>query len=184
MRKIDLIEVMMKRFPNSDPGDIAIWAGMGFNFIMYDAFRRDPSNFDLYAKEFKNVAVLKDLDTDEYYCEYPAQMCQVPDHAEGIRRIRKMKGDDNSFVPVQKDSVPVFNGMIEVYDPSIGYSCAPNKIVWERNPGVEFVRIDEVIAFEEYDMEDPIYIPMGQDDNLMAAIAKFIEGTPPENIKP
>jgi hypothetical protein len=174
----------MKRWPNQDPGDIEMWCGRGFNEIMYAAFKSDPSNFDLYCKQDLVADVQQNTDTDEFYCMLPKQICQLPDHAEGVRRVRKLKGHAIDFVPVQKDSVPVFDGMIEVFDPTVGYSVGNDRIIFEKAPGVDRVRMDLVIPFEEYDMEDYIYIPLGQDDALISAVAKFIEGTPPENIKP
>ena len=149
---------------------------------MYATFRQDLSNLDLFAKEFKHVAVLQDEDTEDYYCLLPAQTCQFPDSAEGVRRVRKMKSNSLDFVPIQMDSVDTFAGMIDVEDPTVGYSVANDRIKWERDPGVSEVRMDLVIPFELYEYEDYIYVPSGQDENLELSVAKFIEGTPlPDN---
>lgn len=183
MNKLELIETLHARFPNSSPGEIEFQAGRAFNQIMYDVFRNDLSNLDLYAKEYIDVPVLKNVSTDEYYCILPEEICQFPDHAEGVRRVRKMKSKSLDFVPIQKDSESTFEALTGGFDSTIGYSVAPDRIIWESNPGVSKVRMDLVIPFEKYDYEDTIYVPSGQDENFQLAIAKFLEGAPAENNK-
>jgi hypothetical protein len=181
MKKVELIELMRARFPNVQPGEIEFHIGRAINQIIYEVFRNDLSNLDLYTKEYTGVAVLQNPTTDEYYCLLPEQICQLPDHAEGVRRVRKMKSKSLDFVPIQKDSESTFEGMIGVGDSTIGYSVSMDRIIWESDPQVTEVRMDLVIPFEKYDYEDNIYIPAGQDNNVELAIAKFIEGSPPEN---
>jgi len=41
--------------------------------------------------------------------------------------------------------------------------------------------MDLVVDFEEYDEEDDVNVPSGQDAQLIAMVEQFINGTPPED---
>ena len=182
MIKIEVIELLSERFPQVLPQILEQAIGRAFNQIMYEVFRQDPSNFDLYAKPYVNVPVVKDPLTDIWYSLFPEQITQLPDHAEGVRRINRMKGKGMEFVPIQKDSIATFAELdVSRVDSTIGYSVGPDRVEYERNPNTDNVRMDLVIPFEKMDYEDPCYIPSGQDERLIEMVGNFIQGTPPEN---
>ena len=182
MNKQEIIELVVTRFPQVHERVAEAWITLAFNQILYEDSRKDPSNFDFYSKTYKNVAILKDPDTDIYYSTLPQQVVQLPDNAEGVRRINAMKGLMPEFIPLQRDSWDVFAGLdAGKIDHSIGFSPTNERIEYERNPEISKVRMDLVIPFDKYDDDDFINIPSGSDLRIIAIVEQLINGTPPES---
>lgn len=181
MIKIELIETAHLKHPQLPARAIEQFCGRVFNKIIYQTFRLDSSNLDLYCKEYTGIGVSYDEATDTYYITLPEQIVQLPDQAEGVRRINRMKGKGREFVPIKKDSRRVFDSLgTTKIDPTIGYMVTGGRVELERNPnlGEQTLRMDLVIPFEKYDYEDEIYVPSGQDDVFFAMLDQLINGVP------
>ena len=73
-----------------------------FNTIIFQIFKKEPSNLDRYVKTYKDVAVSQDTDTLIYYSELPAKVIQFPTTGDGIWKINEMQGEDLTFVPMDR----------------------------------------------------------------------------------
>ena len=187
MKAEQLIELIKLRLPdnNWDENVIRLNISLGFNQIFYDTFRKDISNLDLYAKEYKNIAISYDSATDKYYSLIPVDsFVQFPDPQEGIRRISGMKGKTIQFVPVKGDAAKIFEGDIALsIGDIIGYSVTNERIEYHwMKEGMDKVKMDIVRSFEAYNDEDEIHIPSGKDEQLIQLIVNFLLGTPVDNL--
>ncbi len=177
--KQSLIELVNRNYPQVEPQVVESCIGKAFNMLFYGAFRKDLSNLDLYAKTYKDVAVLKDEATETYYSLLPVQTVQLPDCAEGVRRVYLKQGiQQRKFVPLQKSA---WNLNLTAYKivPWVGYCVRPDRIEYKNDPQCKSVYLDLVIPFELMDDDDPVYIPSGQDELLLQTVSGFLQGSPP-----
>ena len=175
--KQSLIELVSRNYPKVELQVIESCIGKAFNMLFYQTFRKDLSNLDLYAKTYKDVPVLKD-ETDTYYSPLPVQTVQLPDSAEGVRRIYLKKGIKvKMFIPVPKDSWNV-NSIGNRVSSLVRYSVKPDRVEYKTDPECQNVYLDLVIPFELMDDDDPVYIPSGQDELLLQTVSGFLQGSP------
>lgn len=182
MLKAHLIEAIADRFPDVHELVIEFHIARAYNQIIYQTFRLDPNNLDLYSKTYKDVAIVKDDDTNIYYSVLPAAIVQLPDVQDGVRRVSPMKTNDRVvFFPVPRDSWDVFETLdVQLTDDGIGYSVTNLRVEYDhKDSDVDTVKMDLVIDFAEYDEEDEVNIPSGQDAQLISIVEQFINGTPP-----
>ena len=57
---------------------IAAYIGRAFNSLLLDVFRANLANFDPYTKEYTDVDIDQDSNTEVYYSELPAPVIQLP----------------------------------------------------------------------------------------------------------
>lgn len=188
MTKTELITLVIDRLGGDKqkyhPNVITKWITMAFNTIYYTTFRKDLGNLDLYSQTYDNVPVLKDVDRDKYYCEFPAPIVQLPEPGEGVRYIHLKKDRSLKFVPVTIHSAVVFGGLdVNIVDPTIGYSITNGRIEFEDNDVLQYETLSVRIVrpFEAYDEDEPIYIPSGTDEQFMELIVNLLMGQVPES---
>jgi hypothetical protein len=182
MKKQSLTELIHTKWPHLHRLEVEAWIGRAWNTLMYEAYRLDKSNVDFYCKPFYGVAVEKDAH-DQYFCTLPVAVVQLPDSADGVRRVMYEKdGVTVKFVPIERDAQGVFAELdINLIDTEIGYSVYHDKIVWECDPEVPTVSMDIVPLYEDYSDDDDLAAPMGFDVRLVAIVDQMINGTPMED---
>lgn len=161
---------------------------MAANSILGQLFRKDTSNYDLYAKEYRNVEVLEDEDTGQFYSEYPAPIVQTIDVRKGVRSINTMRGSGLQFAPVRMGEMEIFEGLdiVSVSD-VVGYIPERERILYMGTPTDEDyqtiteVRMRLVVPFTEYEMTEDFHIPGGSDVELFEAIVQLMRGIPPKD---
>lgn len=161
------------------------WITMGFNQLLGQLFRKNLGNFDLYTKRFNGVPVLQDANTDIYYCDYPADICQTIDVAEGVRAINTPKGIGMEFAPMSGDSMGILPECdVNLVTDVIGYRVFTDRVefIWMPDD-IDTVRMELVVPFYEYEDDEDIKIPGGSDVQLLEIILQLINGTPPKDLK-
>lgn len=154
-----------------------------FNQIFYEVFRQDSSNLDLYCKEYRNIDILYDTETDTYYSILPESIVQLPDPQNGVRRINLMQNNTVRFVPVEADSIGVFDMLdVSLVSDMIKFTVNSGKRIeyYNMNPDYTKVRMSLVIPFEKYEGSDDVYIPSGQELNLADTVIKLLLNQPDE----
>lgn len=179
MKKEVLVDLIKQKYPHLTNQETELWIGRAWNTLLYESFKMDVSSVDFFCKQFYDIIVTKDA-YDEYYCSLPVRPVQLPDNADGVRRVMGQKnGVDVTFVPIPRDSFGVFVELdVDKIDNAIGYSTKYNKIIWERNPNVEKVKMDIVPMFEDYDDDDEVSAPMGFDVRLTFLVDQLMNGVP------
>lgn len=178
MIKAAFIELLQTKFPHVHQQDIEQWIGRAWSTLLYETYKIDPSNLDFFVKPYE-VDVLKDT-YGNYYSLLPIGIVQLPDSADGVRRI-SLKGDNSlKFFPAPKGSFSIFNELdVNLIDDGILYAVKFDKIEYSCDPGITEVKLDLVPRFESYDDEDEIGVPMGFDVKLISIVEQLINGTPP-----
>ena len=152
--------------------------GRGFNQIIYEVFRQDMSNLDLYCRTYPDVEIKFDAATNQYYSILPEQIVQLPDQGEGVRWIFPMKGRDIMFLPVTRDAWNVHDNMpVPVFDTSVSYSVTNGRVEYNKKPPLPDgakVKMGLVIPIEKYGANEEINIPAGQDARLLEIVDMFI----------
>lgn len=185
MKKLEFIEAINERLPvKQHPKVIAVWIGRAFNQIIYDTFRKDFSNLDIYTRTYKNVPVKHDDDTDVWYSDLPVDIIQLPNSGDGVRSIHSMKGKGPEFT-AKKAGMHDIHRKLEVskLDGLIPYYIMDGRVEYGLKGGIDKigkVRMRIVPQFESYGMLDEIHIPAGKDQHLFELILQFASGLVPE----
>jgi hypothetical protein len=160
-----------------DPRNIELAIAAVLNTIFYDAFKNHSSNLDTYSKTYKNVAVTKDADTNIYSSILPAKVVQFPRVSDGIMNINEMKGQDVMFVPLKNDDVDMMYGIeSDLIDDVIKYVRKGNLVEYYNfDPTITEVRMDLVVDFTEWAMDEDIPIPSGQDMNIVNMVTQYLK---------
>ena len=179
MTKEYYVDLIKQKYPHLTNQEVELWIGRAWNTLLYESFKMDTSSVDFFCKAFYDITVSKDS-YDEYYCSLPVRPVQLPDNADGVRRVMGSKnGVDVVFVPVPRDSFGVFAELdVNKVDHAIGFSTKFNKIIWESNPNVDKVKMDIVPMFEDYDDDEEVSAPMGFDVRLTALVDQMMLGIP------
>jgi hypothetical protein len=76
------------------------------NYFQRYAQFQDFNIDQTYLHRYKNVEVKKDCDTDEVYCELPANTISLPSNRE-VYQVRLMQDTQNVFIPVNPNSFAI-----------------------------------------------------------------------------
>ena len=184
MKKIEFIETILERNREADPNVIEVYIARAWNQIMYETFRKDITNIDIYSKTYKNVDIKFDTDIEQYYSEMPTSIIQLPNDGDGVLSINTMKGSGIEFCATRAGMNDIHKDLevVSVNGP-IDFWIMNNRIEYEPRVGIEEikkVRVRAIPQFEEIDELEDIYIPVGQDERLMELVSQFALGIAPE----
>jgi hypothetical protein len=170
------------RLKEADPRRIELAISAVLNTIFYTAFKVHQSNLDTYSKTYKNVAVVKDPDTDIYYSTLPAKVVQFPRVSDGIMNINEMKGKDVMFVPMKSDDNEMMFGIeSDLIDDVVKYIRKAGIVEYFNfDPTITHVRMDLVVDFTEWGMDEDFPVPSGQDNDLVNMVTQYLKS----DIKP
>lgn len=163
------------------PEFVKKYMALAWNTIIYEAFKKDLSNLDLYCKSF-TVPVQYNTVRAYHYCTLPAPICQLPVRSEGVRRVQTIQDIGLYFSPCGNDQSSVMSGL-EVWniDETIPYAVELTQIVFKKHVGFADVVIDMVIPFDSFDDEDEFPMPMGQDIIFFQTVDQLMSNMPPED---
>lgn len=197
MNKLEYIDFYKQRLPDTpvegwDEDYIAFAIGMAFNQIIYDTFRKDLSNLDLYTKTY-SADISQDSTTNIYYSQFPVNgIAQLPDPAEGIRRIMRGKAskidqiDGIEFVPIKGNMHLVYDeDEIRQISNAIGYKVMNGRVEyrWMKPEVAEAgVRMDVVRTIDTYGDYEQVHIPSGKDQLILEIVLKMLSGQPYDDI--
>jgi len=188
MTKLQLIDLVRKRFNMEylDKRYIELVIGRAWSQLLNDVYNKNVDYLDFYAKEYTAQTVTLNSTTGRYYANFPAQIVNLQDPAEGVRVVSTTDGSDLEFVPISATEARYMKDLeVDLIDTLIQYVVYYDKIEFFRNMTAsiasEGVNMSLVIPFEEYDYDEKIPIPHGQDNNLLIMVAQFLQGTVPEN---
>jgi len=153
---------------------------MATNTIMGQLFRRDHSNYDLYAKTF-DTTIEKD-ESDIYYSIYPAPIVQTIEVRNGVRRINTSKNTGLEFAPVRGDEISLIEGLdVTMLSDIIPYVPERDRVRYMGNLSQhegKTVRMDLVVPFSEYEDNDEYYIPGGSDLEVIEVVFQILQQIP------
>ncbi len=154
------------------------------NTLFFQAFKKDPSNLDRYSKPYLNIPVTYEASTQSYYSILPATVIQYPVVGDGIWNINTMVGRDVTFVPVQmNDKELMFDNEFNSLDDVIGYSLSGSRVdYFNFDPIITAVKMDLVVAFTEWDINEDIPIPSGQDLEVINIIRQMYNLKPADRL--
>lgn len=188
MQKAKLIELIQHRLSvidetiKYDYNIIEAYADLAWQQLIHDTYRKNTSNLDFYAKEYKNTSVAIDTDTLRYYSTLPANILQLPNRSEGVRHIHTIDGETVEFVPVSEDDYRRSQGLyVGTLDSTIGYIVRDTRVDYDSNMTALIASADVtmklVIPFEDYDETDQITIPEGKAmDFMQMVVAMALDG--------
>lgn len=183
MKLLTLIEAINKRIkPPLHPKVVAVFMGRAYNQIIYDTFRKDLSNMDLFAKTYLGVEIEHDEDQDLYYSELPVSIVQLPNPGDGVRWISSHKGKEVEFSPIKAEEYPTMRNLeVHTQAGAIPYWLTGNRVEYGEKVGInkiDQVKIRIIPQLEDLEMTDDIYIPSGKDEQFLNLVINFINGSP------
>ena len=187
---------LKKTHPKQDPHRLLVEQNMAraWNQILHDAFRKDLTFLDFYAKPFLSQTVSLDGTTNQYYTTLVSAIVQLPDKGEGIREIQS--GDQNfatplstgvKFVPISdRDMRYKRNTDVGLSESGvIGYAVRYDKIWFDENmsaaQAAKNVHIKIVVPFDVLTATESVPVPSGKDTDLISLTTQFMFGTIPQN---
>jgi len=183
MKKIEFIEAIRKSLrTNADPYLVGFYIGRAMNQIIYDTFRRDISNIDIYAHTYKNIAVEEDTDQDIYYSKLPVSIVQLPISGDGVLSIHSMKGYGVEFAAKRAELNHIHKNLeVSSINGPIPYWINSGRVEYGKKPMIG--ELDKVMMriipdFGKLDMLDDIYIPTGKDVDVINITRQFLGDLP------
>ena len=159
-----------------------------YDQLLHDTFNRRLMNIDSFSKEFGNptpISISKDVVTNEYSSDLPAEVIQLPNRSTGVTNITNIQGDGVDFVLVTDNNSRYFSSMeVSEIDSTIWYTIRGSKVVYTKGmtPSIEAagVRMSLIVPLKSYLDTEAIYLPMGKEVDIVNATVEFMLGT--ENI--
>jgi hypothetical protein len=182
MNKAQLVSLVKKGMGEDGRlGDrtIALAIDTVWQEVVKDLFIKTPGKLDFYSKQYKNVAVLQDDDTDEYYCLLPEEIVQTVAFEEGIRNIRLKGPEQIDFVPLDISPSWIGNTDVGLVVEAIGYMPRQDRVLfYNMNPDIEEVIMDLVVPFDKWDDDDPVNLPQGASMKIVGMAIQLLGGVP------
>lgn len=169
------------------PEEIARWISSAFNQIIFQLFKKNIRDLDLYTKTYKNVAVLYDTTIQVYYSLLPAPIIQLP-NGKAIRKISYMSVTNNMpeyTIKIVGDNEKSTLSRLEVgnIDTNTWASYNNERIEYKKlPPDITEVIVKQVTPFYAYGLEDEFFMPAGTDIEIFRMVREFMLGSPPEDI--
>lgn len=138
---------------------------------------KDYSVLDWYVKQYRNVAISYDMDMQSYYCAAPNTVMPLPKLA-AYRLVCPMQDQSFAFAPESSSSETIFAELeVSSIIPVPSFYVEHNKIWFtgKMSSDYEKVLIKAVTRFEDFDDEDEIYLPMGQDTAFFKQVQMLVE---------
>jgi hypothetical protein len=159
----------------ADPRKIELDITSALNTIFFKIFKKDPSNLDRYSKSYLNVAVQYEASTQTYYSILPAKVIQYPVVGDGIWNINTMTGQDVTFNPIQMGNKEfLFESEWKDIDDVIGYSLSGSRVdYFNFDPIITAVKMDLIVDFTEWGMDEDVPIPSGQDLEVLNIVRQM-----------
>lgn len=190
MNKAQLVSLVKKGLGEDGRlGDrtIALAIDTVWQEVVKSLFIKTPGKLDFYSKQYKNVAVLKDEDTCEYYCLLPEDIVQTVGFEEGIRNIRLKGREQIDFVPLDVSPSWLGNTEVGLVVDVIGYMPRTDRVLfYNMNEDIKEVIMDLVVPFDKWDDDDPVNLPQGASARIVGMSIELLGGTPyidPKNRK-
>jgi len=160
------------------PQVIAKFMAMAWNTLLYQVFRKEPSNLDFYAKTYYDIAINHDPVHNIYYSILPSGVIQVPDEPnEGVRRIDYALSNEFKFAPIKKNAGYAYRELeVYKYTDTIPFFVQQNKVIYDLAPyDIQAVNMDLIVPFDKMANKDEVNIPSGQDVIFYQMVAALME---------
>lgn len=189
MTKEKLIDLCRHYFAQVDktssyhPVVVEYTLGRVINTILYDAFRNNISNLDLYTKRYDGVPVTKS--GNRYTSELPASIVQFPGVGDGVRGVYAAQDSSLMFYPSTMENAARMSYMefVEV-STDVAYVVANTTVEFIGIPSeVTVVSMDLVRPFEAYADEEEFYVPAGQDEPMFRMAMQYLSGVMPPDLR-
>lgn len=189
--KAELVELIRRRLvgqiSNESEGSfdeplIAKYLGRAFNMVLWEVFRGGVHNLDNYNKRYTGVAVAYNSTKDRYFSTLPADIVQLPRVGSGVLKIQTQTGTTAKFIPISSQEVEFIDGQeVDLISNNIRYVIRGKEVEYfGMTSAIASVGVDMdlVIPIDEYDWDDDVMIPSGQDQRLIEITVAFATGQP------
>ena len=142
-----------------------------YTALLDELSRRNIIELDAYSRQYKNVTVSKDTDTNVKYSVIPDNIVPFSNPQEGVREIATMQETGIEFYPISNKDLRYTQDLdINLIDGAVGYTLIQNS---DGNRIVEYngcpdsvtsVKMRLVIPFTSYGEDQEVMIPSGTDN--------------------
>ena len=187
MTKAQIIEAINRRFQNKwHPNIISFYVSQAIEKFIYPQLKKDPSNYDMFTKEFENQEVKFNEGKKSYYVDLPVPIIQLIKTGDGVREIHTPTGKGILFTPVSAAQANILS-TLEVFkiQDRIRYIVRRDKIEFFANNQIENigkVTLSLAIPFSSYDEDDEITLPSGQGFDLIEMVFRTMQNKPVDDI--
>lgn len=157
------------------------YIGLAYNSALVAMFTKGLVSYENYTKEYQNVTISQDSNTNIYYSTLPSPIIIVPRRAgSGIMRISGMESNSVEYVPMTNGDFKVIDGLeVDLIDDVVGYIFKNGRIEYYGMTSTlasGTLKMELIIPFESYDDDDYIPIPTGSEDMIARSIIQMLVG--------
>jgi hypothetical protein len=186
---IELLEARLKRIDSADrfhPRYIEGALDFVWQNLAFEAMGKLGTDPFFYTKQYTPVTVSQDSN-GRYYSDLPDVIIHLPRVSSGVVRISQLAGTDMDFAPVsERDFVMMRSQEVFAISNTIYYYVTKDDINYGDNMTTSIassgVRIDMVIPFRSYDLDEDIPIPSGKAQEFINLALQFLGATPPVDL--
>lgn len=156
--------------------------GRVVNTILYEAFRNNVSNLDLYTKRYDNVVVKRG---GIVYSELPAPIVQFPGVGDGVRGVLAGENAGLTFYPVTLENSSRMDYLeFREVSSDVPYVVTNTIVKYIGMPrSITKVSMELVRPFEAYAYDEEFYVPAGQDEALFRLAMQYLQGNVPPDLR-
>lgn len=187
MTKRQLIETINRRFQNQwHPNMVASYIALAIEKFLYPQLKADPSNYDMFTKDYENQTVSYDEDREIYYITLPSPVIQLMKTGDGVRDIRTTRGKSITFTPVSANQAKVLNDLevFKIHD-RVRYIVRNGRIeFFDKNTIEKIPTVDLSLAipFNQYDSDDEVVIPAGAGIDIVNVTIQLMQNKPIDDL--
>lgn len=176
-------EAQTKNLGKLHPKIIEYNIGRAYNTLVVQTFVRGGVT-DAYIKEYTDVSIVLDTDTNVYYSTLPSPIVNLPRRAgNGVIRISATGDNDMTYVPVTNNQLKSMYGLMvnDVTDDVISYVVKNGRVEYyalTADLAATNVNMELMVTFDGYEDTDYVNLPYGADTMLMEMVVNFMLGTP------
>ena len=152
------------------------------NQVYGDLFKNNPGDLDDYTITVGDggtpIAVSQNANSLIYYSTLPNVIAPINDKASGVRHIYTVEEGETTFVPMSKREIDLApNTYFGTLSDKIGYAVRRDRVEYYGMTiaiATAGVRMDLLIPFTEFDEDDIIMLPFGQDAKIEELVLVFL----------
>jgi hypothetical protein len=166
-----------------------------YNQLLCELSASGFRNLSLFAKLYgsdNSISVIQDNNTKIYYSVLPVDISPLPNMMSGILNISPVEGQNVGFYPMERSDIPTYtNTLFSRVSGEIGYTVGVDNsgritvdyFNMNGDNAISHVKMYLIRPFEDYDDDEQIHIPAGQDEKMIESVVNFAIGTPVKDLK-
>lgn len=166
-----------------DRRQVSAAVSMVYAMYIHESLDKRLKSFELLSKEYTSQSVSED--TEGYYITLPASIVGLPSKTDGVLAIRNPGSGDLDYFPMTLEDVMYSKGLdSDTINTFTGYYVIEDKIrFYNFDDSISSVTLVLAIQFDDFDWDDEVNLPSGNDFNITEAASNMLLNKPVRDLK-